>query len=389
MQNHFDLIVVGGGASGHSLLHYLRQYDHSLSILLLEPEPEQIKEKTWCFWHQSDPPLSSLIHRSWDQLLIGLPGSDFTFSLDPYQYSCIRGLDFGQSMWKQIQQSDNITVLKKPADTVFSTSTKGSVQVGNQTYQAPYVLQSVFLPPHTTSPRYPVWQHFLGWEIETNTDVFDASLPYFMDFDTSLIQEVGFIYMLPWSKRRALVEYTVFSTEPWQATSYERRLRSYLSSRFDLQPTTYDINRVEQGKIPMMDRFIPSWFDAHRRIYNLGGMGGLTKASTGYTFLNIQRQAQHLAEAIIKNEPFPDYYGSPLRFRIYDLLLLHVITQQTHRALEVFECLFTKHSIQRVLRFLDEQSSIAEELKIMAKMPFPPFIDGIKSNLSRLIKGAF
>jgi lycopene beta-cyclase len=389
MQNKFDLILVGGGASGLSLLHYLQELRYDASILLVEPDPQQLRKKTWCFWHEGTPPLPSIVDYTWNQFQVGLPGENITFDLAPFRYSCVRGTRFFEYLWPKVTEHPQVTVLREPASKLYSDSDIAYVQVGSQVYQSPYIFQSAFLPPHTLEPRYPVWQHFLGWELSTQNPQFDPDTPTFMDFDTDMHEEVAFTYILPWSNHKALVEYTVFSDRLWEQEEYELHLKKYIREQLRLDPSEYSIDRVERGKIPMMDRNFPTWYDQNKRIYNLGGMAGLTKASTGYTFLNIQRHTQQLAKSLYKGSPLPHQTGSSSRFRIYDLLLLHVIQEYPERALEVFSRLFTQHPIQRVLRFLDEQTNLGEELTIMAKMPYPPFFSGIGQNLLRFLTGRY
>lgn len=389
MRSNYDLIIVGCGASGQSVLHYLRELNHNLSILLIEPSPQLLKEKTWCFWHTADLPYPQLLYKQWDKFRVILPDRSYSFDILPFRYSCIRGTDFHDYMWQAVNNDYNVTVLNERVASITSDNQRAVVKTESDTFEAPLVLQSAFKPTKLSKPNYPVWQHFLGWEIQTESQSFDSHEPIFMDFDPELEKELGFTYLLPWSQNQALIEYTVFSDQLWKSDAYEKRIRYYLKEKYGLLTNDYAIHRIEQGKIPMMDRFFPSWYDEHHRIYNLGANAGLTKASTGYTFANIQHQAQAVADAIVYEQSLPIQFGSPKRFRAYDMLLLDIIHRQPEKALDVFSALFQKNPIDRILRFLDERSQLSEELAIMGNMPYLPFFKAIGHNFSRLVKGEY
>ena len=60
--------------------------------------------------------------------------------------------------------------------------------------------------------KYPLLkQHFIGWTIETKSKSFDDNKITFMDFSVDQKDEIRFMYILPFSKNKALVEYTPVS----------------------------------------------------------------------------------------------------------------------------------------------------------------------------------
>ena len=118
-----------------------------------------------------------------------------------------------------------------------------------------------------------------------------------------------------------------------------------------------------------------------KNIFNLGIMGGLTKPSTGYTFLRTQEYTKQLAQSIIagKNPLMPP--RSKFRYRYYDLLLLHILSTSTEESLKVFHDLFKKNRFDSILSFLSEDSNFAQDLKIMSSVPYMPFFKAIGNNL--------
>ena len=69
-----------------------------------------------------------------------------------------------------------------------------------------------------------------------------------MDFDIPQKGNTRFIYMLPVNSKEALVEYTVFSKQLLDYSSYESGIKSYLDRK---GITNYTTLRKEQGVIPM------------------------------------------------------------------------------------------------------------------------------------------
>ena len=76
--------------------------------------------------------------------------------------------------------------------------------------------------------KYPLLkQHFIGWTIETENDFFDENKIRFMDFSIDQKDETRFMYILPFSKNKALVEYTFFSKELIMKMNMKRKLKVF------------------------------------------------------------------------------------------------------------------------------------------------------------------
>ena len=101
-------------------------------------------------------------------------------------------------------------------------------------------------------PEGTLLQHFYGWEIETEKDVFDPSTVTLMDFGAGSADNIHFYYVLPFSPCSALVETTHFSKEIGSIDQYETELRHYLQHRYGL--ARWQIKHTEQGVLPMAKR---------------------------------------------------------------------------------------------------------------------------------------
>jgi lycopene beta-cyclase len=107
-------------------------------------------------------------------------------------------------------------------------------------------------------------------------------------------------------------------------------------------------------------------------VVNIGTAGGRTKPSTGYTFLRIQQQAMQIAQAL-KHTGQPGVSEDRPRFKLYDSILLNVLAKHRRGGERVFAELYARNPAWRIFKFLDEQTSLAEDLRVMASTHLPTF----------------
>ena len=178
-----------------------------------------------------------------------------------------------------------------------------------------------------------------------------------------------FAYVLPFSETKALIEYTLFTNDILEEEEYESELKTYLNDF--LMITDYKITEEEFGVIPMTTKKF-NFYAAN--MYNIGTTGGQTKASTGYTFQFIQKQAELITECLIRNKALIEIPATPDRFLFYDKVLLDVLHNKRATGKEIFTTLFKKNRPQQALKFLDNESTLTEELKIISSLPTFPFL---------------
>ena len=149
-----------------------------------------------------------------------------------------------------------------------------------------FVFNSV---PNFENKQSELWQHFCGVEIETEKDFFDDEIFNLMDFACDQRNKVHFFYTLPFTKRNALVETTWISElNNEKLKDYDEQIDNYLSKHLNIR--NCKINFKETGAIPL---FRQKNVNKLNEIY-IGSAGGMTRLSTGYTFLNIQEQSRYI-----------------------------------------------------------------------------------------------
>lgn len=384
-ENHYDYIIAGAGASGLSLAWQFCQPEFSnKKILLVDQKFSVQNEKTWCFWHDSAPPFSEIIHKKWTQTEIITPHSHVREKLSDFPYYCIKSGAFTKYIFNRLQKNDSFELLETPIRQIKGNKELASIATESGTFTGNYIFQSCFTPPQIkkSNVQYPIVQHFLGWEIKADKSAFNTDSFILMDFDESHMEGIAFLYLLPWSPTEALLEYTIFSPHPQKKSFYEKKLELYLFNRFNLKRIQYSIDRTEYGEIPMQD--IPYAPFYAPRVINMGTVGGLTKPSTGYTFARIQQHCQAIVDSLIKEGTPALPPRSSFRYQAYDLWLLHIMNNYPRVAYKVFYDLFDKNSADEVFKFLGEKTSIIEDIKIMLSVPHKPFLKAIWNTKKRL-----
>jgi lycopene beta-cyclase len=381
-KQQFDYIICGGGASGLLLLKALSEdsFFDSSQILLIEKENKNSNDRTWCFWEEKESDFEKLLFKKWKTAQFVSENLHLEMDLYPYQYKMLRSQSFYETLNKVSQKHKNITRVKAFIKDFQSAGQNTTVFTNQGIFESQKVLNSLFDPkPLFTQKKYPVLQqHFLGWFIQTDHDCFDPKKILFMDFNIQQKNETRFLYVLPTDKRNALFEYTLFSKDVLEKQEYEQGIKNYLEAK---EIDNYRITEKEQGNIPM------SCFPFEQlntsSLLHIGTAGGWTKASTGFTFQNTQRQILRLVPYLKQDKPL-DGFTTKNRFRFYDLLFLEVLTQHNAKGSELFERMFAKNPSLRVFRFLDEQTSLWEELKIMSSFSLKQigwFLGALKKQL--------
>jgi lycopene beta-cyclase len=377
----YDYLLVGGGAAGLSLAYHLVQEPRLAGrrVLLIEPEAKTQNDRTWSYWTDAPGPFDHLARGQWRQIAFRAPGFERVLSLGPYRYYSLRGIDFYRFVHAALAaRPQQVTQVAGQVSAMLEVP--GGVEArlaDGRRYRARYAFDSrpPAIEPNPDKHRY-LLQHFVGWEIETDRDVFNPEIQEFMDFRGPQQHEARFIYVLPFGPRRALVEYTLFSAQRLPKAEYEAHIVDYLTNTLGLTAGQYRVVEVEEGAIPMTDHPLPA--RAGARIINLGTRAGRAKPSTGYAFQRIQAQSARLVAALASTgQPPADATGDRWQFPLFDTLLLDIMQRQGERTRDIFRHLFERNPVERILSFLNEQTSWLDNLRIMNSVPAGPFLRSI------------
>ena len=363
----YDYIITGSGVSGLMIAYRMGKdsFFNDASILIIDKEKKTTNDRTWCFWENDNGEWDDLVYKSWKKILFESNSYQNTIPLNSYSYKMIRSAKLYEELWDFIATKKNISFIEETVVSIQQKEEGASVNTLKSQYHAVKLINSIdFNQKYTQQEEFPVLlQHFTGWFIETQKNYFDDSVATFMDFTVDQKKNTRFMYVLPISPNKALFEYTLFSKNVLTKEEYELELQKYLELK---SITDYTIIEKEKGIIPMTSyRF---WKENTKNVLHIGTVGGWTKASTGYTFKNISKKTKELV-VFLKTENDFKNFRKKTRFWFYDLLMLDVLFTHNHLGSKLFSKLFQRNSLKNVFRFLDEETSFIEDLKIMLSMP--------------------
>jgi lycopene beta-cyclase len=384
-----DVAIVGAGGAGLSLVLALeraarRAGVRAPSIAVIDPVHRGESDRTWCWWTGQAPHvLDPLLTRSWSRMeLIERDGAAREYDLGTLRYVMLQSSRFyaeAEAALARLSAADGpgapsrVLRITEPVSQVDDGPDAAVVRVGSTTVRARWVFDS-----RPAAPRHPgstmLLQHFRGWTVRFDQPVLDPELATLMDFQVPQpASGVAFAYCLPLDDRRALVEYTEFSRVRLPSADYDQALRGYLRRRWDVEPGQgVEIEAVEDGVIPMTDAVFAG--RVGQRVFRLGTAGGATRASTGYTFAAMNRQADVVADLLLAGlTPVPPT-PYPARHRWLDAVLLRALDRGYVRGPELFTGLFARNPSARVVRFLDGLSSPLDELALMRTTPMRPMV---------------
>jgi lycopene beta-cyclase len=371
--NRFHYIIAGAGCAGLSFLVRLLQTGQfsDKKILLIDKAPKNVNDRTWCFWEKDPGLFEPIVYKSWQQLRLVDPTSATLYNIDPYTYKMIRGIDFYQYCFHIIRQYPNVTIEYANIKRIENKDGSAVLETDQQTYTADHIFSSILIEkPLLGKRQYYLLQHFKGWTIETSEPVFNPDEATLMDFRISQQHGTAFVYVMPFTPHRALVEYTLFTNKMLDEEEYDAGLKNYILTF--LKATDYTIIEEEMGAIPMTNYHFPATNGA---ITWIGSAGGQTKASSGYTFQFIQKQTAQLVDAMLHNlKPSLGHSFMARRFRWYDGILLNILSKNKLPGSLIFTELFKKNKTTDVLKFLDNETSLLQEMKIITVLPKRVFI---------------
>ncbi len=373
----YDYVIAGGGAAGLSLAYHLVQSDlNAASILIVEKDAKDRNDRTWCSWVRSPTVFDEIVYHRWSRLAFVSDDFRRSFDLGDYCYQMIRGIDFYRFTRERLSNAPNVTFARGVVERVRDGAGCGEVWVDGVVHKGRWVFDSILQPQDLQRDplRYHyIQQHFLGWEIESEVDCFDPEEATLFDFRTPQKGGMRFCYVLPFSPRHALVEYTLFTADLLQKEEYVAGLKTYIEEVLGI--TTYTVLSEESGVIPMTDQ--PLARRNGLRILHIGTKGGRVKPSTGYAFTRILQDSQAIVDSLVsRRHPFALPAG-PWRYRWFDSALLQILYRHGELSKPIFTALFRNNPIDRIFRFLDETGSWRENLLLTTSLQPWPFIRAV------------
>ena len=350
----FDYIIIGGGCAGLSLAYELEINEKfkDKTLAIIEPRQEYKRDKTWSFWKVVPHNFDDCIIKSWDNFSINIPNKTNYLECKDYPYQSIDSGLFYEKINNKLKENKNIHFFKD----LKEINTRNS-----------FIFNSV---PDIKKDYLNLWQHFCGVEIETKNNFFDEEIFNLMDFDCEQRESVHFFYTLPYSKNKALIETTWLSKmNDNSQKDYDNQIKEYIEKHLKIK--NYEITYKEEGAIPL---FYPLYKKEKNKI-DIGTAGGMTRLSTGYTFLNIQEHSKYISNNI-ENISSTKKFEISKKYQFLDDIFLRVLDENPEMMPDIFFKMF-KSSPNTVIKFLSNKSNLLEDLSIILKMPKWTFIKAL------------
>ena len=203
-------------------------------------------------------------------------------------------------------------------------------------------------------------QHFYGVEITFKDTIINKDEVILMDIQNKK-KKFNFIYILPFSKNKILVETTYFSKKILSKSKYKQDIEMYMSRNYFGKK--YTIRFCESGVIPMF-KIIEKNI---KNCIKIGTAGNWVKQSTGYSLQNSFIYSKQIVDCIIK-EKYPKIRKSNF-FNFLDNTFCKFIENNPEKARQFFERFFKKNSLPVIVKFLTNTANLFETLKIVLSLP--------------------
>lgn len=373
-----DILILGAGCAGTSLAHHLEQLNFGGHVVLLDERTDWEREQRWCSW-RIPPSLRHLIAHRWNAWQARDDAATARQSSDYFGYSQISApafFDYFHQRWAansrfQLLDDTRVLSLDETPTGVEARTSRGTFRARlafDARHAGGGALRALDAPGHLH-----LCQSFVGWNIETERACFDENTATLMDFrlQTGAPDGVDFAYVLPTSPTQALVESTHFGARALPKAAHEAALHDYIARH--VSGGDYRIIARERGELPMASA--PLRERIGRRTWAIGVAGGAARPSSGYAFGRIQKQTARMAQQIVDGtlgDAPSKAARTQLKARKYamlDEIFLQVMARDARLARQCFMRMFTRVPPAALVRFLSEESSLADDARIIAALP--------------------
>jgi len=369
----YDYVIVGGGLQAGLLATAVRKLQPESRVILFERDAKLGGNHTWSF-HEDDLPQSAacfvepMIAVRWPAYDVRFPGYSRTV---PSAYSTITTERFSKAILDsgcEVRTSTEVASVAKRT----VTTTDGAEYVGR------CVIEARGGATNSATPGCG-YQKFVGWEIESERPLADAR-PMLMDASVPQDDGFRFLYTLPLSPHRMLVEDTYFSDD---AELSKPLLRERLIESIERRGIgRHRVVREESGVLPMPWIGCDLCVDPETALV-AGAAGGWFHPATGYSF----PLAVRLSSAVARVAPEDAHRAAAglaacvskrMRFaRLLNRLLFTMVTPSERH--QVFRRLYRSVPDATLRRFYALEFNRLDAVRMIVGRP-PPI------SLSRLFR---
>ncbi|MEQ8403474.1 MAG: lycopene cyclase family protein [Oceanicaulis sp.] len=364
MAERVALAIIGGGCAGLSLASRLARGGYRGRVAVIEPRERYTDDRSWAFWAREPHRLASA---SWDQWRFSRSGEDpLVHQSRSWRYQYVRASDFYADAVESLAAAQTVDLMLGAKVTAV-TARGGAVKI--ETTAGPLAARRVVdTRPPARSARAQLYQGFLGVEVEA-PGRFDPSTVGLMEEMRLGEHGFEFTYVLPFTKDRALVEHTVFSTRPAAPQSLAPNLDALLARRG--LAFAREVRR-EGAILPMGLLETPS--PPLAGVVRAGAGAGAMRPATGYAFRRIEAWADHCAQSLLAgNEPVSEA-GRSDAAHWFDSVFLRALSRDGAPAPDWFFSMARGLGADGFAHFMSDEARARDYGAVLTSLPPAPFI---------------
>ena len=352
----YKAAIIGLGPAGLAANKILYG-DSSNEIIAFENEDIDKRDNYFGFWLTDwMKPFENIIEKKWYQWTIGNKNINIIHTIRDKPYCVI-----SFKKWKNfcLETKNKLEIKNKKVAKYFPVQNYFKVITDDNTE---YYAEKIYDSRSTKEKKGELLQHFYGINITVPNNTFNGNKLTLMYF-TGEKNLLHFMYILPFSHNKALVESTVFSKEVFNNSWYREKIYNYLN-----QQNISEFKEIgsEKGVIPMF--MAAEENSSSSKVFNIGIRGGACKPSTGYAFSFIIKQIQ-----LLKNSKKNSVNIHKFLERKMDQIFINFLKNNNEDG-RSFIKLASNLNGNEFQSFMMGESNLLTKLKIIKSMPKMLFI---------------
>lgn len=368
--NNYDFIIIGAGCSGLSLLYEMNKSNilKNKTCAIFDKRKHFSKDKIWSYWNVFEHSFSDCLMNQWDKVIVK-GNEEIILDCKNFAYQSVDSEKFYNKIFKNISDNKNIKLfLNQGVDEINEENNQVTIKSNNEMFRANLVFDSSLENKNISDNK--IYQHFYGCEINFKETTNLNKYPILMDFNCSQGNWTHFFYTLPLGDKKIFIETTWISDQQnFTKDKYISEINEYIQNNLNYKKE-YTIEYNETGSIPMFH--FENKVD-YKKVIKIGTAANLTRKSTGYTFLNIQKFTKELVQKLIKNQIITNTQKKS-KYNFLDRIFIKVLIEKKENMYKIFLRLFKNNKSKDIVSFLSNNSNFYQDIKIILSMPKLIFI---------------
>ena len=352
-----DVIIIGAGLSGLTLANEISEKSKK-SILIIEKKKNFSYDKNWCFWNTPQNIFTERYDTAWESIKVKIGKNQIIHKANNINYLHLKSSTFYKYMTENLAKNKRVKILNgKEINKINKEKKKNEVIIGKYKYESEYLFDS---RTSLIKQKDGLFQHFAGYEVVFQKSVLNKKQVTFMDFQ-SFVNGINFMYILPFTPKKALFESTYFSKKIYSRSRYKKNIIKYLNKNFP--NVKYKINFKEQGILPMFNQNVKQQFN----YFPIGIPGNWIKISTGYSFQNCFFYSNVITKKILKNKSIK--IKKKIFINFLDEVFCSLIVKNPTALKKFFLYFFKKNNLMLIVRFLNGNINLFQLLRVIIILP--------------------